>query len=73
MAFTVVNAHFRDPAIILRGMDAGARLLAAGRLSMQGLVTHRFPLERINDAFAALRDKPDGFAKAVISFPDSGH
>jgi threonine dehydrogenase-like Zn-dependent dehydrogenase len=70
MAFTVVNAHFRDPAIILRGMDAGARLLASGRLSMHGLVTHRFPLEGINDAFAALRDKPDGFVKAAITFPE---
>jgi threonine dehydrogenase-like Zn-dependent dehydrogenase len=38
---------------------------------MQGLVTHRFPLERIGAAFAALRDKPDGFAKAVITFPEA--
>jgi threonine dehydrogenase-like Zn-dependent dehydrogenase len=69
MAFTVVNAHFRELAIILRGMDVGTRLLSSGQLSMKGLVTHRYPLERINDAFAALRDKPQGFVKAVITFP----
>jgi threonine dehydrogenase-like Zn-dependent dehydrogenase len=71
MAFTIVNAHFREVSTILRGMSIGMRLLAAGELSMAGLVTHRFPLERINDAFAALRDKPDGFVKAVVTFPGS--
>jgi threonine dehydrogenase-like Zn-dependent dehydrogenase len=69
MAFTIVNAHFREVATIMRGMSIGMRLLAAGELSMAGLVTHRFPIDKINDAFATLRDKPDGFAKAVIVFP----
>jgi threonine dehydrogenase-like Zn-dependent dehydrogenase len=70
MAFRIVNAHFRDRALIMRGMSVGARLLSSGALSLGSLVTHRFPLERINDAFAALRDKPPGFAKAVISSPE---
>jgi threonine dehydrogenase-like Zn-dependent dehydrogenase len=70
MAFTIVNAHFREVATILRGMSIGMRLLAAGKLSMADLVTHRFPLERINDAFATLRDKPEGFVKAVVTFPE---
>jgi threonine dehydrogenase-like Zn-dependent dehydrogenase len=68
MAFTVINAHFRDVGIILRGMDVGLRLLTSGQLSTKGLVTHRFPLDRIGDAFATLRDKPEGFVKAVITF-----
>jgi threonine dehydrogenase-like Zn-dependent dehydrogenase len=71
MAFTIVNAHFREISTIMRGMSIGMRLLAAGELSMTGLVSHRFPIEKINDAFATLRDKPDGFAKAVIVFPES--
>jgi threonine dehydrogenase-like Zn-dependent dehydrogenase len=70
MAFTIVNAHFREVATILRGMSIGMRLLAAGELSMADLVTHRFPLEGINDAFATLRDKPEGFVKAVVTFPE---
>jgi threonine dehydrogenase-like Zn-dependent dehydrogenase len=68
MAFTLVNAHFRDLATIMRGMAVGMRLLDAGQLSMDGLVSHRFVLEDINAAFAALRDKPEGFVKAVIAF-----
>jgi threonine dehydrogenase-like Zn-dependent dehydrogenase len=70
MAFTIVNAHFRDLATILRGMSVGMRLLSSGALSMEPLVTHRFPLERIDEAFATLREKPPGFAKAVITFPE---
>jgi threonine dehydrogenase-like Zn-dependent dehydrogenase len=70
MAFRLVNAHFRDLATIMRGMSIGMRLVSSGVLSMDGLVTHRFPLDRIDDAFATLRDKPDGFAKAVITFPE---
>jgi threonine dehydrogenase-like Zn-dependent dehydrogenase len=69
MAFTIVNAHFRDRATILRGMDVGMRLLSSGVLGMDGLVTHRFALDDIDEAFATLRDKPPGFAKAVIVFP----
>ena len=68
MAFTIVNAHFRELSTIMRGMTIGMRLLADGVLSMDGLVTHRYPLDQINEAFATLRDKPPGFAKAVITF-----
>ena len=71
MAFTIVNAHFRDISTIMRGMSIGTRLLSSGALSMDGLVSHRFALERINDAFATLRDKPDGFVKAVVTFPET--
>lgn len=66
MAFDIVNAHFRDLATIMRGMTVGMRLLTSGALSMAPLVTHRFALEQINDAFATARDKPRGFAKATV-------
>ncbi len=67
MAFTILNAHFRDVATIMRGMEAGMSLVSSKVLAMDGLVTHRFPLEQINEAFVALRDKPEGFVKAVVS------
>ncbi|WP_182525260.1 zinc-binding dehydrogenase [Nocardioides dongkuii] len=72
MAFDLVNAHFRDVGVIMRGMAVGMRLHAAGRLSLDRLVSHRFPLAEIDRAFAALRDKPAGFVKAVITFPEAG-
>ena len=69
MAFDIVNAHFRDPALIVRGLDVGMRLLTAGAVSLEPLVTHRFPLEQIGAAFEAARDKPPGFAKATVTLP----
>jgi L-iditol 2-dehydrogenase len=67
MAFDIVNGHYRDPAVIMRGLDVGMRLLTAGAVSLEPLVTHRFPLERIGAAFEAARDKPPGFAKATVT------
>jgi threonine dehydrogenase-like Zn-dependent dehydrogenase len=66
MAFRIVNAHFREVETILRGMRIGMRLLTAGRIAIDDLLTHRFGLDRIDDAFRAAIDKPDGFVKATV-------
>ena len=66
MAFQILNAHFRETGTILRGMRMGMRLLTSGRVSMDRLVTHRYPLAEIGHAFQAAHDKPDGFIKATI-------
>lgn len=68
MAFQVVNAHFRDVATIMRGMSIASRLMASGIVSLEPLVTHRFALEDIDQAFQTSLDKPAGFAKAVVRF-----
>jgi Zn-dependent alcohol dehydrogenase len=44
-----------------------ARLAAAGRLDLDTLVTHRFPLERINEAVALTASGEAG--RVVISMP----
>jgi len=67
MAFRIANAHFRDVTTILRGMRIGVRLLTSGRISMEGLVSHRYPLDAIADAFRALDEKPEGFVKATVA------
>ncbi|HEX2235647.1 MAG TPA: alcohol dehydrogenase catalytic domain-containing protein [Actinomycetota bacterium] len=67
MAFEIVNAHFRDRATILRGMRVGMRLLTSGRVALDELVTHRYPLEDIGSAFETAHAKPDGFVKATVS------
>ena len=67
MAFQIVNAHFRDVQTIMRGMTVGMRLATSGRLSLQGLVSHAFPLERVGDAFATAVAKPAGFVKATVA------
>jgi threonine dehydrogenase-like Zn-dependent dehydrogenase len=70
MAFDIVNAHYRDLAVIMRGMDVGMRLLRSGLISLEPLVTHRFPLDRIAEAFRTARDKPPGFVKATVTFDE---
>jgi 2-desacetyl-2-hydroxyethyl bacteriochlorophyllide A dehydrogenase len=66
MAFDIVNAHFRDVRVIMRGMSIGMRLLAAGKVAIEPLVTHRFALDDIGEAFQTAFDKPDGFVKATV-------
>ena len=66
MAFQIVNAHFREIPTIMRGMRIGMRLLTSGRLTLDGLVTHRFQLGEINQAFRAAHEKPDGFVKSTV-------
>ena len=66
-AFRIANAHFRDVDTILRGLRAGMRLVTAGRLSLEGLVTHRFPLASIDEAFRTAIEKPEGFVKATVT------
>jgi threonine dehydrogenase-like Zn-dependent dehydrogenase len=67
MAFQVINAHFREVATIMRGMRIGMRLLTSGRLTLDGLVSHCFPLSEINRAFEIAHAKPAGFVKSTIA------
>ena len=63
----VVNAHERDPALYVRGMTEAARLVADGVLEPEPLYTHRFPLDRVGEALDAVRARPDGFLKALVT------
>jgi 2-desacetyl-2-hydroxyethyl bacteriochlorophyllide A dehydrogenase len=66
MAFNIVNAHFRDMGTILKGTKVGMDLLNAGKINMNPLVTHRYPIEKIEEAFLTSKEKPAGFVKSVI-------
>ncbi|NED96877.1 zinc-binding dehydrogenase [Phytoactinopolyspora alkaliphila] len=65
-ALDVVNAHVRDRALLKASTVAALELQAAGRIDPGRLITHRFPMESVDEAFAALASKPAGFIKAVI-------
>ena len=65
----VVNAHERDPAIYVRGLREAVEAVASGRLDPRPLYTHRYPLERLDEALDATRDRPDGFLKALVVYP----
>jgi threonine dehydrogenase-like Zn-dependent dehydrogenase len=65
-AIDVVNAHVRRREDLLESMRVGLELEAAGLIDLGCLVTHRYGLDEVDVAFAALRDKPAGFIKAVV-------
>jgi threonine dehydrogenase-like Zn-dependent dehydrogenase len=62
----VINAHERDPAVYVAGVRAAVEAVSAGRLDAEPLLTHSYPLERLDAALAATRDRPEGFMKAVV-------
>jgi threonine dehydrogenase-like Zn-dependent dehydrogenase len=62
----VVNAHERDPAAYVEGMRLAVDAVAEGRIDPRPLLTHPFPLDRLGDAFEAMRARPGGFMKAWV-------
>jgi len=65
-ALQVINAHERRQDYLMDCMRRGLDLIAAGKLDMASLVTHRFGLDQVDDAFRALLAKPTGFIKATM-------
>lgn len=63
----VVNAHERDPRVYLEGIQLAVNAVASGRLDPTPLYTHSFKLDELNQAFEAMRKRPDGFLKALIT------
>ena len=64
----VINAHERDPKVYVRGLREAVNAIASGRLDPSSLYTHRYPLESLDEALNATRDRPDGFLKALVTF-----
>ncbi len=62
----VVNAHVRDRARLRDSTRRGLDLLAAGRVDLGPLITHRFALDEVDQAFLAMDKKPDGYIKAIV-------
>ena len=63
----VINAHERDPKAYIDGIREAVDAVASGRLDPSSLYTHRFPLDRLDEALDATRDRPDGFLKALVT------
>ena len=62
----VINAHERDPKAYAQGIREAVEAVASGRLDPSPLYTHTFPLDRLDEALNATRDRPDGFLKAIV-------
>ncbi|QIK79984.1 zinc-binding dehydrogenase [Sphingomonas piscis] len=64
--FDVVNAHERDPQVALQGVKDAVAAIDGGLIDPRMLITHRYPLDRIDEALQATEDRPGNFVKAVI-------
>lgn len=62
----VVNAHERDPLVVADGVREALAAVVAGTIDLDPLLTHRFPLDRLDRALDAMVARPDGFVKAVV-------
>lgn len=62
----VINAHERDPATYVRGMREAVAAVSSGLLDPSPLFTHRFPLDEVDRACEATRDRPEGFIKSLV-------
>jgi threonine dehydrogenase-like Zn-dependent dehydrogenase len=60
---TSVNPDFR------RHFPLAMRWIAEGRIDVSRLITHRFPLAEIQQAFEVFRDRREGALKVLIEFP----
>jgi threonine dehydrogenase-like Zn-dependent dehydrogenase len=62
----VVNAHVRRQDLLNESIRRGLELVRCERIRPGRLLTHRFHLEDLGDAFEALASKPEGFIKAIV-------
>jgi threonine dehydrogenase-like Zn-dependent dehydrogenase len=62
----VINAHERDPAVYVEGIREAVQAVSSGVLNPSRLYTHTFPLDRLDQAFQIMEDRPDGFLKALV-------
>jgi len=63
----VICAHERDPRVYVQGVREAVDAVASGRLDPSPLYTHAYPLDQLDAALNATRDRPDGFLKALVT------
>lgn len=66
MAYDIINGHFRNMNTILDGSRRGMDMVNTKKIDMKTLVTHKYKLNDIEEAFMAAKNKPEGFIKAVV-------
>ena len=62
----VINAHERRSDVYLRGLREGLAVAERHRLDLPGLISHRWPLERLGQALETAARRPADFVKGVV-------
>lgn len=60
---TSVNPDFR------RDFPLAMKWIQEGRINVAPIITHTFPLSRLQEAFELFRDRRDGAIKVIVNFP----
>ena len=60
---TSVNPDFR------RDFPLAMQWIQEGRINVSPIITHRFPLSRLQEAFELFRDRKEGAIKVIVTFP----
>lgn len=63
----VINAHEREHGKYLQGIEDAITAIVKKQIDYLPLFTHVYPIEQINTAFEMLKNRPDGFVKALVT------
>jgi NADPH2:quinone reductase len=63
----VINAHEREPSAYMRGLREGLEVMRQRKHDLDTLITRRFTLDEVGDAFTAAETRPPGFVKGLIT------
>jgi threonine dehydrogenase-like Zn-dependent dehydrogenase len=61
----LVNAHEREDAVRLAGVQAAVDAVVAGAFDPTPLYSHTYGFDGLGDAMDAMVERPDGFLKAL--------
>jgi len=62
----MINAHERDPKQYIRGIKDAITAIQRGQMNPFPLFTHTVPLRKAAEAFTMLKERPNGFIKALL-------
>ena len=63
---TIVNGFCPDRSRLMAAMSDALDLIARRRFSYAPLITHRFGLDQVDEAYTLMDSRADGFVKAVL-------
>lgn len=67
--FKNVTVHTSLGPDFSRDFPLAMQWIGEGRIDVSPIITHRFPLSKIQEAFETFRDRRDGAIKVIVDFP----
>jgi threonine dehydrogenase-like Zn-dependent dehydrogenase len=53
---------------MLKGMEAVLKLIESEKFNMKDMITNVYSLDEVDKGYLAIKNKPEGFIKSVITF-----